>query len=226
MLQIQGPAVIGLQATFSENWLEASGKLITGEDYFPREEGSGDSTAVVDRTSPTHGRSTPARVLFQLFLASARTRIHITSPYFLPDESIRDEIIRAIHERGVQVQIVTPGPGTDHMLTRRSSRRLFGPLLRAGAHIYEYQGPMIHTKVLLVDSQWAVAGSTNFDPRSFGLNDEVNLATPSPQVVRRLEQDFEADVEKSREITFQEWSRRGLMERLHEIFGSLIEHQE
>jgi cardiolipin synthase A/B len=226
MLRVEGPAVIGLQATFSENWLEASGKVITGEDYFPFDGGQGGSTAVVVRSSPTTGRSTAARVLFQLLLASARHRIYITTPYFLPDDSIRDELARAIRERGVQVQIVTPGAGTDHMLTRRSSRRLFGPLLRAGAHIYEFQGPMIHTKVLLIDGQWAVVGSTNFDPRSFTLNDEVNLATPDSQVVQRLEKDFLKDVAHSREVTYAEWSKRGLMERLHELFGGLIEHQE
>lgn len=226
MLRVEGPAVIGLQATFSENWLEASGKVITGAEYFPFDRGHGESTAVVVRSSPTTGRSTAARVLFQLLLASAKRSIHITTPYFLPDESIRDEIVRAIRERGVQVEIVTPGAGTDHLLTRRSSRRLFGPMLRAGAHIYEYQGPMIHAKVLLVDSQWAVAGSTNFDPRSFTLNDEVNLATPDAQVVQRLERDFQTDMTNSREVTYAEWSRRGLMERLHEFLGGLIEHQE
>ncbi len=165
-------------------------------------------------------------MLFQLLLASARHRIYITTPYFLPDGSIRDELTRAIRERGVEVEIVTPGAGTDHMLARRSSRRLFGPLLRAGARIYEYQGPMIHAKVLLIDGQWAVMGSTNFDPRSFTLNDEVNLATPDHQVVQRLAQDFRNDIANSREVTYAEWSKRGLMERLHELFGGLIERQE
>lgn len=226
MLRVEGPAVMGLQATFSENWLEASGKLITGEEYFPPESGRGGSTAVVVRSSPTMGQSTAARILFQLLLASARHRIYITTPYFLPDDSIRDELARAIRERGVHVQIVTPGPGTDHMLTRRSSRRLFGPLLRAGAHIYEYEGSMIHAKVLLIDGQWAVVGSTNFDARSFTLNDEVNLATSDSTAIQRLERDFLKDVEHSREVTYAEWSKRGLMERLHEVFGGLIERQE
>jgi cardiolipin synthase len=226
MLQVEGPAVTGLQAVFSENWLEASGKLITGTTYFPFDTPTGNSTAVVVRSSPTMGGSTSARVLFQVLLASARKRIFIATPYFLPDDSIRDELSRAIRERGVQVQIITPGPGTDHLLTRRSSRRLFGPLLRAGAHIYEYQGSMIHAKVLLVDGLWAVIGSTNFDPRSFTLNDEVNLAAPDAILVERLEHDFSADLASSREVTFEEWNKRGIAERLHELIGSLIERQE
>ena len=85
---------------------------------------------------------------------------------------------------------------------------------------------MIHAKVLLIDGQWAVVGSTNFDARSFTLNDEVNLATSDSTAIQRLERDFLKDVEHSREVTYAEWSKRGLMERLHEVFGGLIERQE
>jgi cardiolipin synthase len=85
---------------------------------------------------------------------------------------------------------------------------------------------MIHAKVLLVDGLWAVIGSTNFDPRSFTLNDEVNLAAPDAILVERLEHDFSADLASSREVTFEEWNKRGIAERLHELIGSLIERQE
>ena len=226
MVRVEGPAVTGVQSSFSENWLEATGEVLTNREMFPFEPGKGDSRAVVVRSSPTTGRSTSARVLFQTLLASATKRIYITTPYFLPDRSITDELVRAKKERGVDVRIITPGPGTDHMLTRRSSRRLFGPLLEAGAHIYEYQPTMIHAKVLLIDSQWAVVGSTNIDPRSFSLNDEVNLATPDPRVAQRLEQDFYNDLKQSREVNLQEWKNRKFTERIHELFGGLIERQQ
>lgn len=226
MVRVEGPAVAGIQAAFSENWLESASEVLTERKFWPFPKQAGDSRAMVVRSSPTTGRSTSARVLFQTLMASARKRIYITTPYFLPDDSVRDELVRAVKERGVEVKIITPGPGTDHMLTRRSSRRLFGPLLEGGAHIYEYQPAMIHAKVLLIDSMWAVVGTTNMDPRSFSLNDEVNLATPDSRVAQRLEADFAEDLKHSREVSLEEWKNRGIAERAHEWFGGLIERQQ
>ncbi len=226
MIRVEGPAVTGLQSIASENWLEASGQVRTGKAFYPFELGQGSSSALVIRSSPTTGRSTPARVLMQTLVASALHRIHITTPYFLPDHSLRDELVRAVKERGVEVRIITPGPGTDHMLTRRSSRRLFGDLLKAGARIYEYQPTMIHAKVLIVDDLWCAVGSTNQDPRSFKLNDEANLATADATLAGRLEQDFQTDLRYSREVSYQEWKNRSLAERVHEWFGGLVQEQE
>jgi cardiolipin synthase len=226
MIRIEGPAVTGLQSVASENWLEASGQVRTGKAFFPSEPGEGDSSALTIRSSPTTGRSTPARVLMQTLVASALHRIHITTPYFLPDHSLRDELVRAVKERRVEVRIITPGPGTDHLLTRRSSRRLFGDLLKAGAHIYEYQPAMIHAKVLLVDNLWCAVGSTNQDPRSFKLNDEVNLATADARLAARLEQDFQTDLQYSREVSYEEWRNRPIAERIHEWFGGIVQEQE
>jgi cardiolipin synthase len=214
-------------ATFAENWLESAGEVLTGSDYFVFDQPPpGQSRALVVGSSPTTGRSTSARVLFQVLLASARKSIYITTPYFLPDASIRDEISRAIRQRGVEVKILTPGPGTDHMLTRRSSRRLFGQLLEAGAKIYEYQPAMIHAKVMVIDGLWSVVGSTNMDPRSFSLNDEVNVATPDTQIAQRLQQDFFEDLRQSSEVHLEEWRNRGIAERVHEVFGGLLEKQQ
>src|SRR6185295_9827916 len=130
-----------------------------------------------------------------------------TTPYFLPDKSARDEMVRAIKERGVEVKIVTPGKHSDHLLTRTSSRRLYGDLLRAGAQIYEYEPTMIHAKVMIVDGLWSVVGSTNFDNRSFGLNDEINLAACDDKLAERLEADFARDMADSRRVTYEEWRR-------------------
>jgi len=78
----------------------------------------------------------------------------------------------------------------------------------------------------MIDSQWAVVGTTNMDPRSFSINDEVNLATPDPRVTQRLEQDFYNDLQSSREVNFEEWKHRGILERIHELFGGLISNQQ
>jgi cardiolipin synthase len=226
MFRIEGEEVTGLQATFAENWLEASGELLTDKGYFPFCEASGNTVAMVVNSSPSMGGSTRARMLFQTLLASAQKSIAITTPYFLPDKSARDEMIRAIKERGVEVIIITPGERSDHLLTRTSSRRLYGDLLKAGAQIYEYESAMIHAKVMIVDGLWSVVGSTNFDNRSFGLNDEINLAACDEKLAGRLETDFARDIADSRRVTYEEWRRRSLFERAHEWLGWVLERQQ
>jgi cardiolipin synthase len=181
---------------------------------------------MVVASSPTVGRATSARILFQSLVASARNEIHVESPYFLPDESLIREITKAIRERHVAITIIVPGKKSDHMLTRGSSRRHYGDLLKAGARIFEYQPAMIHAKILIVDGIWSVAGSTNMDSRSFGLNDEVNVAIFDPGVAERLERDFQDDLAHSAEVSYEEWKQRPVYERLQEWAGALIERQQ
>lgn len=226
MVRVTGEAVTGLQAIFSENWLESSGEILMGVEYFPFEKAGAATAAMVVGSSPTTGRSTTARVLFQTLIASAEKSIYITTPYFLPDNSATSELKRAIAERKVDVKIVVPGRHSDHLMTRRSSRRLYGPLLEAGARIYEYGPSMIHAKSLVIDGLWGVVGSTNFDSRSFGINDEVNLAVLDRAFAGRLEQDFFKDVENSKEITLEQWKNRPMAERAHEWFGALLQRQQ
>jgi cardiolipin synthase len=161
-----------------------------------------------------------------MLLASAQESILITTPYFLPDRSARAEMVRAIRERGVKIQIVVPGKGSDHALTRSSSRRLYGDLLQAGAQIYEYEPTMNHAKTLVIDGMWSVVGSTNFDNRSFGINDEVNLAAFDKKLAARITEDFVRDCEESKAVNYEEWRRRSIFERAHELFGMLLERQQ
>src|ERR1700739_4904411 len=156
---------------------------------------------MIINTTPTIGGSTRARVLFQLLLASAQRSISITTPYFLPDRSLTRELCRAIEERHVKIRILVPGRKSDHLLTRSTSRGGYGPLLKSGAEVYEYQPSMIHAKVLIVDNLWTVVGSTNFDNRSFGLNDEVTLAVRDAKLAQRMETDFAHDLLESRAVT-------------------------
>jgi cardiolipin synthase len=225
MLRFEGPAAASRNATFAENWLEASGEVIVAPEYFPDNPGQGSTNALVVTSSPMAGRSTEARVLFQSLVAKATKSIHITNPYFLPDKSLREELVKAV-KRGAEVTMVVPGAKNDHLLTRRSSRALYGDLLKAGARIFEYEPSMIHAKIALFDGKWAVAGSTNLDSRSFGLNDEVNVAMPDPAVVARLEEDFQRDLSRSREMTYEQWSRRPIWERMQEWCGWIIQKQE
>ncbi len=228
MFRVEGEAVANLQATFAENWLEASGEILFGREYFPALKLAEDTDvpALIVNSSPSLGRSTRARILFQMLLAAARERILITTPYFLPDKSVRAELVRAIKGRNVRVEIIVPGKRSDHALTRNSSRRLFGDLLRAGAQIHEYEPAMIHAKTLVVDGLWSIVGSTNMDNRSFGLNDEINLAVCDRELAARITADFQHDLAQSRLVTYEEWRHRSIFERAHELFGWLLERQQ
>ncbi|HUQ49973.1 MAG TPA: cardiolipin synthase [Terriglobales bacterium] len=225
MVMVDGPAVSALQGTFVENWLESSGEVISDPDFFPIIQGEGATPAMIINSSASAGGSTRARILIQTLLASAKSTIYLTTPYFLPDDPAREELIKAV-KRGVSIKILTPGKKSDHTVTRSSSRRLYGDLLKNGIEIYEYQPTMIHAKVLVIDGKWSLVGSTNMDNRSFALNDEVNMAAFDGELTTRLTSDFMQDLQSSRRITYEEWKNRPWKERLTEQFGSLIERQQ
>jgi cardiolipin synthase len=240
-VRVTGDLVNGLQTTFAENWLEAAEEILCGKEYFamcasmrqgndpnadgPEPPDSAEAKGIVVISAPSAGRSTRARVLFQLLISAARESIQINSPYFLPDRCVQRALVAAV-ERGVHVQVVVPNQQNDHAITRHASRRRYGHLLRHGVEIFEYQPSMIHVKCLIVDGTWAVIGSTNFDNRSFGLNDEVNLAAQSPALAARLREDFERDKDASQQITYEQWKKRSLWEKFMETVGRLIERQQ
>jgi cardiolipin synthase len=140
-------------------------------------------------------------------------------------KSLRNELIEA-RKRGVQVRILVPGTKSDHAMTRASSRRVYGDLLLSGAQIYEYQPSMIHAKVLIVDGLWTIVGSTNFDNRSFGINDEVNLAALDPQLASTMTGYFQQDISQAKLISYSEWKNRPVWERGLEWFGWILERQQ
>ncbi len=226
MFKITGDAVRSLQSTFVENWLESSGRILIGPKYFVPEENSDGAQAMVVDSSPSQGGSTRARILFQTLIASARKNLRITTPYFLPDKSLSKELVRAMQERHVRVQILLPGKHSDHGMTRSSSRGTYGDLLKAGAEIYEYQPAMIHAKIMIVDDLWCVVGSTNMDHRSFGWNDEVNLAALDPGLAARLSAQFAEDLRSSHRETLEEWEHRSYSERGMEWLGWLIAREQ
>jgi cardiolipin synthase len=226
MFRVQGKIVRDLQSVFAENWLESSGELLTEPGYFPLLADCGQSAAMVVCSTPTTGRSARNRMVYQTLLAAAQRTIEIATPYFLPDRSACAEMVRAIQERGVAVTILTPGQHSDHLLTRRASRRLYGPLLRAGARIYEYDPTMLHAKILVIDGLWSVVGSTNFDNRSFGINDEINVAAFDAALATRLQEDYQRDLAQSHRVTYRKWYRRPLVERVWELLGWLLERQQ
>jgi len=223
-VRIEGPVVEQLQGAFAENWLEATGAAIGGPAYFPRRrlDSKGDVDAQVVRSSPAGG-STAMYTVFLLALSSARQSIHITNPYFVPDEKMIDTLLDAAR-RGVKVVLLIPG-AIDHNLVRQASRSEFGRLLRGGVLIYEYSPALLHAKTMVIDGIWATVGSTNLDHRSFALNEELNVVVYDSDVAHRLEEVFQQDLANSRPVTYRDWSRRSLASRFLELLSLPLREQ-
>jgi len=218
--RIEGPLVKYLQAGFAESWLEATGDLLGGEDYFPVLEPRGKLAAQVVKSSPVGG-SFENYLLFLLSITSAKKSILITNPYFIPDRRMVDALLAAA-ARGVRVIVLVPGK-IDHKITYRASRSNYGRMLLGGIQIYEYMPALMHAKTMVVDGVWATIGSTNFDNRSFALNEELNLAIYDRGLAGRLEEIFYADLELSKSISYDAWKSRGLKEKFFELFAYPIE---
>ena len=224
MARIEGPIVAALQGVAAENWLECCGEILTGPEYFPALNAVGDTTAFVVRSSPAD-RATASRVTFQLLIEGADHEVRISTPYLLPDRALQRALI-GLAERGVAVSIIVPGRLTDQRWVRYASRRLWGRLLEAGVRIHEYRSTMMHAKVLIVDGEWTVLGTTNMDNQSFEHNDEVNVALCDAGVAARLLEDYKRDVADSEEITLESWRRRSMWEKIIGPFIWILERQQ
>jgi cardiolipin synthase len=221
--RLEGPAVAQMQASFMENWIEVTGEVLHGPEYFPELDAAGDQLAQFMVSSPGGGGES-AQLLYLMSIAAARRSIQLSAAYFVPDDSEVRQLVEA-SRRGVRVQIIVPGPVTDSAAVRRASRSTWGELLRAGIEIYEYQPTFYHVKVMTVDGLWVTVGSTNFDTRSFSTNDEANLNVYDRAFARDQERVFEHDLGRSRRITLEEWERRPLRERLWEHAMGLLSSQ-
>jgi cardiolipin synthase len=224
MARVEGPVVAALQGVAAENWLECCGEIITGPDYFPNLERAGETTAFVVKSSPSD-RATASRVTFQMLMEAADRTVHISTPYFLPDRTLRRALVETAR-RGVQVTVIVPGRRTDQRWVRLASRRMWGQLLQAGIRIFEYRDTMTHAKVLVADELWSVLGTTNIDNRSFEHNDEVNLAMRDQAVAKRLLDDYSRDLQASDEITYEQWQRRPAWEKTVGPFVWILERQQ
>jgi cardiolipin synthase len=224
MTRIEGPIVAALQGVFSENWLECCGEILTSPRHWPKLEPAGAAEAMLVKSSPSD-RATASRVVFQMLIEGAVTCVDISTPYFLPDRSMRKALLRAA-QRGVRVRVIVPGRFSDQRLVRLASRRMYRELLAEGVRIYEYRPSMTHVKALMVDHAWAVVGTTNVDNRSFEHNDEVNVAFREATVTSRLRRDFEADLAASDEVTIDAWTGRPLLEKLVGPVCWILERQQ
>jgi len=162
-------------------------------------------------------------MLFLLSINSAKKSILITNPYFIPDNVMTEALMKAA-TRGVRVVVLLPGE-IDSQLTYTSSRSHYGPLLLGGVQIFEYKASLMHAKTIVVDGVWSTIGSTNFDNRSFALNQEINLTVYDSGIAQRLEEIFQEDLKYSQQITYEQWRSRSIFERFVELFAFPIKEQ-
>jgi cardiolipin synthase len=208
----EGPVVAQMQAVFLDNWVKATGEVAHGAAYFPPLGPAGPSKAQVFSSSPSGG-SESMELMYLLAITAAERSVDLEMAYFVPDELARDAIVDAVR-RGVRVRIIVPGEQVDTETVRHAGRALWGDMLQAGVEIHEFQPTMFHCKVMVVDELLTSVGSTNFDDRSFRLNDEANLNIYDEAFARRQVQIFEADLARSRRITYADWQQRPFVEKL------------
>ncbi len=221
--QIEGPAVAQMQAAFTDNWIKTRSQVLLGSNYFPELKPMGDSLAQAFKSSRREG-SESVRLMYLLAITSATKSIRLQAAYFVPDELAIATLVAA-RKRGVKIELIVPGPHMDTKIVQHASRSLWGALLDAGVEIYEYQPTMYHCKVLIVDDVWVSVGSTNFDDRSFRLNDEANLNIYDGGFAAEQVGVFEEDKGKSRLMTRSEFKNRSTIGKIFDKIAAAFRRQ-
>lgn len=210
--RIRGPIVNQIQAVFFENWVEESRDLPAGAKYFPEIEHVGSMAAHLAWIQPI-GDISSVEVLHYAAIAAAREDIVIQNPYFIVEDSGLDLMSQAV-ERGVRVRVMVPSvEGTDNALVQHASHARFEELLEAGVEIWEYDRTLLHQKIMVIDGVWSAIGSTNFDDRSFELNDEIQIGVLDEGIAAELIADFEEDMKYARKLDLEEFRNRPLLDK-------------
>ena len=223
VVRVEGPVVTQMQFAFMDNWVKSRGELLTGLDYFPAIDRRGDCLTQVVKSSPSEG-SSAAKLLFIVSIVAAQKSIYISSAYFVPDRDTARALEGAVR-RGVDVRVIVPGEYTDVPIVRHAGRLFYNQLLRRGLRIFEYQPTMMHAKTMVVDGIWTTIGSSNFDERSFRLNDEVNVNVYDESVAAQMETMFFEDLARSEEITRRRWIQRPWLDRMKERVAGWVKEQ-
>lgn len=222
-LRAEGPVVRQMQSVFNSNWVQTTGRLLVGPDYFPAGESPRPGSRAQCYKSGPREDPENARMSYLLAIASARKSIRISHAYFVPDD-LAMEMLLAARQRGVRVEVVIPAHN-DSRFGRAASRSRWGRLLEAGVEFHRYEPAMYHCKIMIVDDIFLTIGSVNFDNRSFGINDEVNVNVLDPGVARAGRRMFEDDIRHSSPLTLEEFRDRPGWEKLTDQFCGLFRSQ-
>jgi cardiolipin synthase A/B len=219
-IQVRGPVVDGLVAAFAQNWAESGRELYDASDRFPQHSQAGSSVAQVVRGSASLGWD-DLQTTFRVMLDTAQQRLRLATAYFAPDEFFLNRLCAAA-ERGVDVDVLLPGPHADKRVCQLASEATYQMLIERGVRVWNFQPSMMHAKIMMVDGVASVVGSSNFNRRSLDHDEEVMLVALDRDVVSALERDFDADLERSREIDLSRWRNRGPVQRALEVAVSPI----
>jgi cardiolipin synthase len=212
-VQVRGPIVHSLQGAFSENWAGETGELFCGDEVFPELEPAGDVLIHAVFAKPENSAPT-VKILHHTAICLARKRIWIQNPYFIPEPDAIDAFGEAV-KRGVDVRVLMPSTsGSDNPMVQHAGHRNFEKLLKCGVRLFEYPHTLLHQKIMTVDGAWSAIGSSNFDDRSFEINDELSLSIADRALAEQLDGIFEKYVQRAREVDLQSWMRRGWWHRL------------
>lgn len=228
---LEGEVVAVLSAQFQKHWQghRLAGGQVSALDMQPvnnapplegaiAAQGASSKLLVVPGTRPSY-RASSIEMLKQTLIASARQRLWLSSPYFLPNKSARHLLIAA-QRAGVDVRILTTGSASDKKPVYYASAEVYGTLLKAGIRIFEYQPSMLHAKMLLVDDRWVNTGSANFDYRSFLHNDELDIVASHPELVTQVQQFFQQGFAQSEQVSLRQWQRRSWLR--HRLLGNAV----
>ena len=212
-VQVEGPLVSELQHAFEEHWIKSYGETLSGADQFPTLPPAGN---IRGELIASHSFSMAPLPLAQaIAFAAATKRIWITNAYCTPSDDQVELLVQAV-KRGVDVRFIVPGRHNDQPLTKSAGRSAYGHLLEGGVKIFEYQPTMIHTKAMVIDSLFTLIGSSNLDPRSSEINEELDLAIYDRGFAQRVEAMFQDDLSHSTEYTLEQFRKRSLWERFTE----------
>ena len=217
--RLQGPVVAHLQEVFVTDWAFTTGERLSGEAWFPEPERSGSVWARGITHGPDEDFETLAKVIFA-GLAVARDRVRIVTPYFLPDQRL-NEALAVAALRGVDVEIYVPSDNNMPIINWASAAQL-GLIVQHGCRVFVTKPPFDHTKLMLVDTAWALIGSTNWDPRSLRLNFEFNVECYDSALASALHKIVDRKAEGAREITLEILKARRFSTRLRDGMARLL----
>jgi cardiolipin synthase len=210
--RIRGPVVDGLRAAFLDNWIETDPELFDAEiDRFPDQPQPGSAIAQCIMGASEVGYS-DVRTLTQTLLQIAQHRVRLATAYFVPDDRLT-ECLAGAADNGVTVELLLPGPHIDKRFVQIAGERSYERLLARGVRIWHYQPTMLHAKVMTIDGLVANIGSANFNYRSTGLDEEVNVVALDRELVATLDAHFDDDFDRSVPIDPETWTHRSLTRR-------------
>jgi len=218
-IQIEGPAVAEAQKLFLETWLKQKGPKLAEHNYLPIQKEYGNALVRVVGSTPGENN----RITFIVYASAitfAKTSIHLTNAYFIPDDQILDAFTAAA-KRGVDVKIILPKT-SDSSLAVNAARYNYSELLKAGVKLFERRNALLHAKTAVIDGVWSTVGSTNLDYWSLLSDDEVNAVILSREFGIEMEKMFARDLAESDQIQLNTWKKRSAIQKIKETFAHIF----